>query len=253
MVRATSARCLRVDLARLEPLLERLGREVDEHDLVGLVEDAVGEGLADADAGDLEDRVVEALEMLHVHRGDDVDPRLEDLVDVLVALLVARAGRVRVRELVDEGELGCALEHGVDVHLPEHQAAVRHRHSRHELETLGERGGLGPVVRLEIADHDVAPLGVRLPALLQHPIGLADAGGHAEQDAVAAAHDVNRQRTAGESTDRSSRPAHALRPEEVVHDQVDQLDPDEREDHAAETVDQQVPAQERRRADGAVA
>ena len=39
----------RVDLARLEPLLELLGREVDEHDLVRLVEDPVGERLADAD------------------------------------------------------------------------------------------------------------------------------------------------------------------------------------------------------------
>ena len=131
--------------------------------------------------------------MLHVHRGDDVDPRLEDLVDVLVPLLVARARRIRVRELVDEGELGCSAEHRVDVHLPEHQAAVRDRDSRYELEALGERCGLGPVVRLEIADHDVAALGVRLPALLQHPIGLADTGGHAEQNAVAAAHDVNRQ------------------------------------------------------------
>ena len=42
--------CLRIDLARLEPLLERLGSEVDEDDLVGLVEDTVGEGLANADA-----------------------------------------------------------------------------------------------------------------------------------------------------------------------------------------------------------
>ena len=45
----------RVDLAGREPLLERLRGEVDEHDLVGLVEDPVGEGLADADAGELED------------------------------------------------------------------------------------------------------------------------------------------------------------------------------------------------------
>ena len=51
-----------------QPLLERLRGEVDEHDLVGLVEDAVGEGLADADAGQLEHLVVEALEVLDVDR-----------------------------------------------------------------------------------------------------------------------------------------------------------------------------------------
>ena len=96
---------LRVDLARSQPLLQRLGREVDEHDLVGLVEDAVGERLAHADLGQLEDRVVEALEVLDVDGRDDVDARGEHLVDVLPALLVAHPGGVRVRELVDQREL----------------------------------------------------------------------------------------------------------------------------------------------------
>ena len=65
---------LRVDLAGAQALLQLLGREVDEHDLVGLVEDPVGERLADAHVGQLEDRVVEALEVLDVDRRDDVDP-----------------------------------------------------------------------------------------------------------------------------------------------------------------------------------
>ena len=116
---AASARSCRVDLARAQPLLQRLGREVDEHDLVGLVEDPVGERLAHADAGQLEDRVVEALEVLDVDGRDDVDAGVEDLVDVLVALLVAHARRVRVRELVDQRELGRAPDDGVDVHLLE--------------------------------------------------------------------------------------------------------------------------------------
>ena len=121
----------RVDLAGAQPLLQRLGREVDEHDLVGLVEDPVGERLADADAGELEDRVVEALEVLDVDGRGDVDAGVEDLVDVLVALLVARPGRVRVRELVDERELGLAADHRVDVHLLELEPAVLDAQPRH--------------------------------------------------------------------------------------------------------------------------
>ena len=39
----------RVDLAGLKPLLELFRRKVDEHDLVGLVEDPVGKGLPDPD------------------------------------------------------------------------------------------------------------------------------------------------------------------------------------------------------------
>ena len=103
---------------------------------------------------------------------------------------------------------------------------------RHDLETLGERRGLGPVVRLEVADHDVAALGLR-------PAGPPAACGRS-----------CRRRPpfrAGSGSGRAL--ARSLGAEHVVHDQVDQLDPDERQDHAAEPVDQQVAAQQRRRAD----
>ena len=152
----------RVDLPGAQAQLELLGRQVDEHDLVGLVEHAVGEGLADADAGELEDEVVEALEVLDVDRRDDVDARVEDLVDVLVALGVPRPRRVRVRQLVDERELGRAPDDGVHVQLLEPERPRARPAARHDLEALGLHGGLGPVVRLEVADDDVDALGLRL-------------------------------------------------------------------------------------------
>ena len=117
----------RVDLPGPEPLLERLRRQVDEHDLVGLVEDPVGKRLPDADVGQLGDRVVQALEVLDVDGRDHVDPRVEHLVDVLVALLVARLRRVRVRELVDQRQLRRAADHRVDVHLLQLEPAVLER------------------------------------------------------------------------------------------------------------------------------
>ena len=170
--------------------------------------------------------------MLHVDRRDHVDARVQDLVDVLVTLLVAHPRGVRVGELVDQRQFRRATDHRVGVHLLQLQGPVLRAQARHDLEPLRERRGLGPVVRLEVADHDVPAFGLRLPALLQHPVGLAYAGGHAEQDPVAAT------------------PIHA--PKQVVHDQVDQLDPDEGQDHAAEAVDQQVAPQKRRRADRAI-
>ena len=81
-----------VDLALGEPLQQLVGRQVDELDLVGPVEDGVGHGLADHDAGDLGDDVVEALEVLDVEGGVDVDAGGQQLLDVLPALGVAEPG-----------------------------------------------------------------------------------------------------------------------------------------------------------------
>ena len=81
--------------------------------------DRVGHRLPLVDAGDPLDDVVERLEVLDVDRGDDVDARVEQLVDVLPALLVAAAGHVGVGELVDERDRRPAGEDGVDVHLLE--------------------------------------------------------------------------------------------------------------------------------------
>ena len=50
---------------------------------------------------------------------------------------------------------GLRGDHRVEVHLGEHEVAVLGAQARHLLDAVGERGGLGPVVRLEVADHDV--------------------------------------------------------------------------------------------------
>ena len=116
-----------VDVAVRHPAAQRLGRHVDELDLVGRPDDGVGHRLPLRDAGDLLDDVVERLQVLDVHRGDDVDAGVEQFVDVLPALLVARARHVRVRELVDQRDLRVAGQDCVEVHLLEVGAAVGQR------------------------------------------------------------------------------------------------------------------------------
>ena len=81
----------KVDLAFLQPLQQVVGREVDQHDVIRVVEYAVGQRLADLDAGDAADDVVQAVEMLDVDRRVDVDAGGEQLLHVLVALRMARS------------------------------------------------------------------------------------------------------------------------------------------------------------------
>ena len=96
-----------VDVAVGQSTAQRLRAHVDELDLVGRAHDGVGDGLALLDPGDRLDHVVQRLEVLDVDGGDDVDARVEELVDVLPPLGVARARDVGVRQLVDEATCGC--------------------------------------------------------------------------------------------------------------------------------------------------
>ena len=95
---------------------------------------------------------------------------VEQFLDVLPALLVARTGHVGVRELVDQGDLAAAGEHRVQVHLLEGGAAV------------GEPGPRAPppgpsisalvcgrpCVSDEAHDHVGAPLGPPVPLAEHH-------------------------------------------------------------------------------------
>ena len=164
-----------------------VGRQVDELDLVRLVEHPVGHRLPDVDAGDLADDVIQALEVLDVHRRQDVDPGVEQLVDVLPALRVARARHVGVRELVDDDERGLARERGVEVELLQLDAAIRHAPAREDLEPFEQGCGLLATVGLDQADHHVNAFGLLLARGRQHRVGLAHARARAEEDPEAAA------------------------------------------------------------------
>ena len=170
-----------VDLPVTESPDQIVGREIHQLDLRRLLQDRVGDGLARRDLGHPGDDVVQALEVLDVERRVDVDARGQELRDVLPALGVPRARRVRVGQLVDEDERGAAREGGVEIELAEHRAAVLDRARRQPLEPGQERLRLGPAVGLDPADHHVDTRRVLGSRGLEHRISLPDAGGGAEE------------------------------------------------------------------------
>jgi len=176
-----------VDLALAQALDEVLGRQVDELDLVGALEDLVRQGLAHPDARDLRHHVVEAFEMLDVERGVDVDAGRQKFFDVLVALGVPAARRVGVCQLVDQEQLRPPGKCCIDVEFLEHPVAIFGLLARQDLETLGEPVGLGAAVGLDQADHDVDILAHAAVGGFEHGVGLADSGGGAQEHLEAAA------------------------------------------------------------------
>ena len=176
-----------VDLARAQAREQRLGAEVDEDDLVGPAEHRVGDGLAHAGSAELGDLVVERLEVLDVDGGEHVDAGVEQVLDVLVALLVLEARRVGVRQLVDQRHLRRASQDGGEVHVGQVGPAVGHAPLGDDRDARRRGRGLLAPVRLEQADDDVAPGLLLCVPLEQHPVGLADPRRHAEVDRVVAA------------------------------------------------------------------
>ena len=149
-----------VHLAGLEAPDEIVGRQVDQLDLVRLVEDAIGDRFALAHAGDLRDQVVETLQVLNVHGRPDADALLEQLLDVLPALGMARRriafDEIGMRELVDNEDRGMAPQARVQVELAPHRAAVVDCERRQLLQALHQALGLDAAMRLDVADDDVA-------------------------------------------------------------------------------------------------
>ena len=120
--------------------------------------------------------------MLDVDRGVDVDAAAQQFLDVEIALGMAAAGRVGVRELVDQHDLRPAGEDGVEVHLLERLALVLDAPARNDLEAFEQRLGLLAAVGLDDADDDVVAVLLARAGLLQHLVGLADAGRGTDED-----------------------------------------------------------------------
>ncbi len=165
------------------PTLQGVWRHIDELDLVGHLDDPIGHRLALTNPCHIGNDVVQALEVLDVDGGDHLDTRREQIDDVLPSLGTTGARDVRVRELIDEGDLGIVQADRVRIHLLEHRVAVGDRARRDQLQPLEHLDRARTSVGLDARDdHAGAALGTA-PALGQHPVGLADTGRGAEVDA----------------------------------------------------------------------
>ncbi len=120
--------------------------------------------------------------MLDVQRRPNVDPRLQQLLDVLPPLGMARARRIGVGVFVDQQEVGFAGQRRVEVELGARAAFVIELLPRQDFQLAQQRLGLAPPVRFDDPDNDVEAFRLAAPGLAQHVERLADAWRHAEED-----------------------------------------------------------------------
>ncbi len=182
VLRRHARRLRHIDLALGQARPQILRRDVDELDVVGSGEDAVGHGLALANAGDAQDDVGQAFQMLDVQRRPDVDPSVAQFLHVLPPLGMARTGRVGMGVFVDQQQFGPPRESAVQIELHQGAVAVFDGCARHDVQPAQQAHRLLAAVGLDHADHDIQPLGLSPARGAQHLVGLAHAGRHAKKD-----------------------------------------------------------------------
>ena len=94
----------------------------------------------------------------------------------------ATSGNVGVRELVDEHDLRAARDDRVDVELLEDRVAIRSIRRGTTSRSRICSAVFGRSVRLDEADDDVGAALPATPTLVEHRVGLADAGRRPEVD-----------------------------------------------------------------------
>ncbi len=172
-----------VDLPGGQAREQIVGGNVDEHHLVGVVEERVRNRLPDGDAGDAADDVVQALEVLDIERGEDVDATRQQLLDVLPPFRMSRSGDVRVRQLVDQDQRRTTPDRRIEIELAQLAALVVDLGERQDLDALQQRLGFLAPVGLDDPDNDILALAAERPGGAEHRVRLADPGRCAEVDA----------------------------------------------------------------------
>ena len=158
--------------------LVRLGRRIDDDDFISAVDEILRHGLGLRLAEDAAHEFLLLGDVLEIDRRENRNPRLEQLLDIFIALSVPAPWRVVVRQAVDQADLRVTCEdrrHVDDGHtsnVSRGNALERSNHLRDFRRRIGLRGG----------DDDVLTPFVPAPALVEQLERFSDARGIAEKD-----------------------------------------------------------------------
>ena len=171
---------------------QRLGAHVHQLDLVRSPDDGVGHGLALDHAGDPLDDVVQRLQVLDVDGRDHVDAGGQQLLDVLPALLVAAPGALvwaSSSTSATSGRRARTASRSISSRVAP-RYSTRTAWDDREVPQLLLRASTA--VGLHVADDHVSAAAPPPPSLVEHGVGLADAGCGPEVDVQpAASHGVS--------------------------------------------------------------
>src|SRR5262245_34716852 len=132
--------------------------------------------------GDLGDNVIQAFNVLNIHRGIDVDTVAQQLLDIQISLRVTTAGRIGVSEFIDQNDLRVAGDDGIKVHLLQELASILDAPAGNGFQILQKRLRLFAAMSFDHTDHDVIAILYPGARALEHLVGFADPRRRADED-----------------------------------------------------------------------
>jgi len=125
-----------VNLSFFKTLDEIIGSEIDQFDGIGAVENRIRYGFTNTDVGDLGDNLIQAVNVLNVHGGVNIDASAQQLLDVEVAFWVPAAWRIGMSEFIDQDDLRSPSDDGIEVHLVQELTLVLNALTRNDLQAI---------------------------------------------------------------------------------------------------------------------
>ena len=129
--------------------------------------------LAHPDAGDLPYLIVQALQVLNVHRCHNIDPGISQHFDILPSFCAGGAWNIGVGKFVHKAYLRMPCQNCIGIHFLENRAAIQYLRPRYHLQSFRLCNGVFPAVRLKIADRDIHSLRFQILPVFEHMISFA--------------------------------------------------------------------------------
>ena len=119
--------------------------------------------------------------MLHVQRGKNIDPRIQQLEHIFIALRVLAAFNVGVGQFIHQHDVRLAGQNRVHIHLFEDGRLVFQFLARNRLQSRRKFHDRFAPVSFHHADHNFFAAAGPPHALTQHGVGLSHAGSVAQK------------------------------------------------------------------------
>ena len=157
-------------------------RQVDIHHFIRFFQHTVGNAFLYLDTGNALHFFINALDMLYVDSGYDIDTLIQQVHYILPTLLIPTAFYIGMRQLVHNNDFRMDTDDSVKVHFLEFLTLIEYLTPGNYGQSRQHRLRTGTSMRFHIAYIHVYPIVQQVMGFLKHTISFAYTGNHADVD-----------------------------------------------------------------------